>query len=387
MIREAQRVIRSHESRLLFLGTTDEAMTAMPEGMVYLPMSCQSEGALQVFIEPVVPVIDLLVVGRSPMVQLLADLATTLGWQGRTADLPELTADDISKRTLVVIATQGHGDEEALELVASTRPAFIGLVASRKRGVALLEYLAERGVPQEVLDTVRTPVGLDLGHTSHREIAVAVLAELVQLRAAGAFTARPEAGAEPVAAAADQRDGRPGVRHDRGRRRIWLVRAHARARRNDLPLLLRRLPRPVRSRPNALPRRSGGLRRCWSATSSRWRSPSARSGSSSRTCPVSPHACQAPSSPTTSATRSTPAVVNLRMGPVKLAFAGKAHVAERDADAKRLVLDASGSDQRGRGNVEMKVTARLSEGRVAAPRSRSTRTCRSPARPPSTAAA
>jgi uncharacterized protein len=54
--------------------------------------------------------------------------------------------------------------------------------------------------------------------------------------------------------------------------------------------------------------------------------------------------------------------VNLRMGPVKLEFAGKAHVAERDEAAKRLVLDASGSDQRGRGNVEMKVTARLSQG-------------------------
>lgn len=54
--------------------------------------------------------------------------------------------------------------------------------------------------------------------------------------------------------------------------------------------------------------------------------------------------------------------VHLRMGPVKLEFAGNAHVAERDEDAKRLVLDASGSDQRGRGNVEMKVTARLSEG-------------------------
>jgi carbon monoxide dehydrogenase subunit G len=54
--------------------------------------------------------------------------------------------------------------------------------------------------------------------------------------------------------------------------------------------------------------------------------------------------------------------VNLRMGPVKLEFAGKAHVAERDEDAKRLILDASGSDQRGRGNVEMKVTARLSAG-------------------------
>ena len=190
VIREAQRVIRSHESQLLFLGTTDEATGAMPEGMVYLPMSCQSEGALQVFIEPVVPVLDLLVVGRSPMVQLLADLATTLGWRGRTANLPELSADDIGERTLVVIATQGHGDEEALELVAAAGPAFIGLVASQKRGLALLEYLAERGVPQEVLGTVHTPVGLDLGHTSHREIAVAVLAELVQLRAAGAFAGR-----------------------------------------------------------------------------------------------------------------------------------------------------------------------------------------------------
>ena len=55
-------------------------------------------------------------------------------------------------------------------------------------------------------------------------------------------------------------------------------------------------------------------------------------------------------------------VVNLRMGPVRLEFAGKAHVAERDEAAKRLVLDASGSDQKGRGNVEMKVTAVLRAG-------------------------
>jgi xanthine dehydrogenase accessory factor len=205
VIREAQRVIRSHEAQLLFLGTTDQADTVVPEGMVYLPMSCQSEGALQVFIEPVVPVLDLLVVGRSPMVQLLADLATTLGWSGRTADLPGLSADDISERTLVVVATQGHGDEEALELVASAHPAFIGLVASHKRGVSLLEYLAERGVPQDVLDTVRTPVGLDLGHTSHREIAVAVLAELVQLRAAGAFANRAAEATElPVVGATSE---------------------------------------------------------------------------------------------------------------------------------------------------------------------------------------
>jgi xanthine dehydrogenase accessory factor len=190
VIREAQRVIQSGEARLLFLGTTDPdepGPASLPDGMLYVPMSCQSEGALQVFIEPVVPVIDLLVVGRSPMVHLLAELAGSLGWQARVADLPGLGADDITERTLVIIATQGHGDEEALELAARAQPAFLGLVASEKRGVSLLEYLAERGVPREQLDRVHTPVGIDLGHTTHREIAVSVLAELVQHRAAGHF--------------------------------------------------------------------------------------------------------------------------------------------------------------------------------------------------------
>jgi xanthine dehydrogenase accessory factor len=200
VLREAQQVIRSREARLLFLGTTDPddpATGALPEGMVYVPMSCQSEGALQVFVEPVVPVLDLLVIGRSPMAHLLAQLATDLGWNARVADLPELGPADIHERSLVVVATQGHGDEEALEMATRARPAFLGLVASRKRGVSLLEYLAERGVPPELLDRVRTPVGLDLGHTSHREIAVAVLAELVQLRAAGEFTVAAAGPAAP----------------------------------------------------------------------------------------------------------------------------------------------------------------------------------------------
>jgi carbon monoxide dehydrogenase subunit G len=54
--------------------------------------------------------------------------------------------------------------------------------------------------------------------------------------------------------------------------------------------------------------------------------------------------------------------VGLRMGPVKLEFAGKAHVVERDEAAKKLVLDAAGSDQKGRGNVDLRVTAVLSGG-------------------------
>src|ERR1700730_13464387 len=71
---------------------------------------------------------------------------------------------------------------------------------SRRRGAAVLGYLADRGLPRDQLDRVRVPVGLDLGKTTHQEIAVAILAELVQLRAAGALGAGEHSAAEHSAA-------------------------------------------------------------------------------------------------------------------------------------------------------------------------------------------
>jgi len=191
VLREAVRVIETREPRLLFLGTADVPQSQLPEGMLYVPMSCQSEGALQIYVEPVVPSLDLVVVGGSPMTRTLAELAHTLGWKSRVIVPEEFSAADVTERSVVVVASQGHGDEEAVALAVSAAPLFVGLVASRKRGEALLSYLAERGVPQHLLDRVRTPVGFDLGRTSHQEIAVSVLAELVQRRAAGEFTTRP----------------------------------------------------------------------------------------------------------------------------------------------------------------------------------------------------
>jgi xanthine dehydrogenase accessory factor len=194
VLREAVRVIESREPRLLFLGTTDVPRSQLPEGMVYVPMSCQSEGALQIYVEPVVPALDLVVVGASPMTSTLAELATALGWTSRVVAPAEFSAADVTERSIVVIASQGHLDEEAVALAVSAAPLFVGLVASRKRGESLLAYLSERGVPQHLLERVRTPVGLDLGRTSHQEIAVAVLAELVMRRAAGEFST----GVSPV---------------------------------------------------------------------------------------------------------------------------------------------------------------------------------------------
>jgi xanthine dehydrogenase accessory factor len=218
VLREARQVIAAGVPRLLLLGSpgqfggtaqfgsTAQLGPAVPDGMTVVPISCQSEGALEVYIEPVLPVPHLVVVGRSPMASTLTELASALGWNAQLMDGGDFSAANADERSMVVVATQGHGDEEAVEQAVAARPVYLGLIGSHRRGAAVLGYLADRGVPGQQLDRVRVPAGLDLGRTSHREIAVAVLAELVQLRAAGALSsaaARAAAGGVAAAGGAD----------------------------------------------------------------------------------------------------------------------------------------------------------------------------------------
>jgi xanthine dehydrogenase accessory factor len=204
VIRAAGQVITSGEARLLLLGSAEqfgniaEAGGEVPDGMTLVPISCQSEGALEVYIEPVHPVPHLVVVGRSPMAQTLADLARTLGWRAELIDGGKFRTSDAGQQSMVVVATQGHNDEDVLERAIAASPAYLGLVGSGKRGAAVLGYLADRGVPADQLARVSVPAGLDLGSTTHQEIAVAVLAQLVQLRAAGAIGSSPLPAGKPA---------------------------------------------------------------------------------------------------------------------------------------------------------------------------------------------
>ncbi len=210
VIREAREVMQTGTARLLLLGDPEQfgypahgagEPGELPNGMTFVPIACQSEGALEVYIEPVLPVPHLVVVGGSPMATTLADLGRALGWQVDLIAGQDFTADDASERSLVVVATQGHDDESVLEHAVAARPAYLGLVGSHKRGDAVLGYLADRGADRETLARVRVPAGLDLGHTGHREIAVAILAELVQVTAArepGPRALRPDRRAAPA---------------------------------------------------------------------------------------------------------------------------------------------------------------------------------------------
>jgi xanthine dehydrogenase accessory factor len=194
VVRVALEALRDGEPRLLVLGAPDQR-----PGVTAVPMSCSSEGAMEVYVEPLLPAPDVWVVGSSPAVSTLLAMLGTLGWRGHAVDGELDVLSGVGAQSSVVVATQGHYDEPALLAALGTPAAYIGLVASQKRAASVLQWLGENGVNDEQLARVRAPAGVDLGRTEHSEIAVSVLAELVALKSSSAAV-RPEVAAPPAQA-------------------------------------------------------------------------------------------------------------------------------------------------------------------------------------------
>jgi xanthine dehydrogenase accessory factor len=208
VISESKRALEEGTPRLMFLGPPEELAEHQRDGVISVPIACQSEGALEVYVEPVFPKPKVLVIGRSPAVDALAGMAAALGWRaavvddgGSAGDHPDidevftsldLGAAGADEASFVVVATQGHYDEDALRRALDTPARYVGLVASRKRAEAVMGYLRDRGLSGDQLARVHAPAGLDLGHVAPEEIAVAIMAELVQLRATGDLGPRVE---------------------------------------------------------------------------------------------------------------------------------------------------------------------------------------------------
>jgi xanthine dehydrogenase accessory factor len=216
VIRESLDALADGRPRLVFLGPADELAAEEPSDLSpqesriggirdaktrAVPMACDGEGALEVYIEPFLPAPQLVAVGRSPAVHALTVQARTLGWDvaviddgGRVLEhpYPELvrTSLDLSElgigpSTAIVIATQGHYDDLALRAALATDAGYIGVVAAEKRASSIVQLLREDGASDEQVARVHAPAGLDLGAVDNAEIAVAVLADLVARRAAG----------------------------------------------------------------------------------------------------------------------------------------------------------------------------------------------------------
>ena len=111
-----------------------------------------------------------------------------------TADF-KAPAGRIKAETFVVVSTQGEGDE-ALEQAINSDAVYVAFVASKTKAAKVLEFLKERGMSHDKTSRVRAPAGLNIGASSPEEIAVSILAEIVQIRATVAkATARPSTGA------------------------------------------------------------------------------------------------------------------------------------------------------------------------------------------------
>lgn len=195
--REAREAMSDGKPRLLFLGTeSDIATVENRPDVLTVPISCTSEGALEVFLEPMLPAPHLVIVGRSPAVTTLETLARALDWRVDVVG-EDLTLPPITGGSAIVVATQGHFDEPALEAALDTDAGYVGVVASPRRAETMIGYLRDRGLPDEQLSRVVAPAGIDLGHIAHREIGVSIVADLVKRRALGELVGWPLPSEEP----------------------------------------------------------------------------------------------------------------------------------------------------------------------------------------------
>ena len=93
LVRQALEALRDGQPRLLFLGPSDEFDGVLRDDVVRVPMACESEGALEIYLEPVVPCPRVVVVGRSPLAETLGALGADVGWSAEVVDdLEALTA-------------------------------------------------------------------------------------------------------------------------------------------------------------------------------------------------------------------------------------------------------------------------------------------------------
>ena len=205
VVRHARECLDTGQPALLFLGQSDELDGRSQDGVRSIAMACESEGALEVYLEPHRPEPQVVVVGRSPAVDALAEMAVSLGWGATVIDdggnpdehtRPELvrTKLDLSGlgidgATAVVVATQGHYDDLALGAALESDAGYVGLIASDRRAATVLDHLRSQGTAGADLDRVHAPAGLDLGAVANAEIAVAVMADLVARRVRGELVA------------------------------------------------------------------------------------------------------------------------------------------------------------------------------------------------------
>jgi xanthine dehydrogenase accessory factor len=191
----AQASVRLHAARALETGeplllrlVPGDAAEADEDGVLVVHNPCLSGGSLEIFLDPQLPAPRIVVAGHTPIARALANVARAAGYE------VALAAEPLATDAAVIVASHGTGEEAALEKALEIGVGYVGLVASRRRGAAVLESL---DVADELREQLHTPAGLDIGARTPGDIALSILAELVSLRTATPAV-RPATAIDPV---------------------------------------------------------------------------------------------------------------------------------------------------------------------------------------------
>ena len=193
VIKEALEVIKTKRYRKVRI--SPEGGESSTNNFKNYIMSCQSGGTVEVIIEPVYPLPELIVVGKSNIARKLASLASVADFKvtamANDADkhmfpLASVVSDRVDfkiinnfNNTYIVVATQGEDDEENVLKALSTAAKYVGYVSSKKKSEKIKEYLKGKELLAERIETLKSPVGFDINAKLAGEVAISILAEIV----------------------------------------------------------------------------------------------------------------------------------------------------------------------------------------------------------------
>jgi xanthine dehydrogenase accessory factor len=209
---QALRVLETGEPLVLRIVPGDEGAPA-EEGAVTVQNPCLSGGALEIFLEPRLPAPRVGVVGDTPIAMALVSLGERLGY--------DVALDESDDDVAVVVASHGRAEEDALERALRAAVPYVGLVASRRRGAAVVEELRARGtLEEEDVARISTPAGLDIGARTPEEIALSIMAEIVSLRRTPDAVPDPATAIDPVCGM-EVVAAEPSPHSERDGRTVW----------------------------------------------------------------------------------------------------------------------------------------------------------------------
>ena len=195
VIKESLASIQDGQPRLVRIAPSGDYEVV--SGITYYKMTCQSGGSIDVYIEPIMPTNNLIILGRSHIAKALCKIAKAADYNvdvisnlaegemfpdaDQIFKLSEYEFDPKKKNNHIVVCTQGEEDDIMLEAAVKAKPKYLAFVASKKKANSIFIGLKKRDVSFDDLKKIKTPAGIDINAKTPEEVAISILAEIIEI--------------------------------------------------------------------------------------------------------------------------------------------------------------------------------------------------------------